>query len=329
MKKLIIISALFIFAACSQNISNDNFSNKLSKPTVKSCTTTDPGVGFFGNAGWGNHFKTWLQNNGYSDLASIEGWGGKQYSSDCDAYYQPVIFIHGNGDYAQDWDDVRDDYLEGNGSDVYYYPSELYAIGYGDKGALNASYNHHKADHMQRIRRLIAAVKAYTGATKVDVVTHSLGVTISRKAIKGGYAYNTADRSGTAIYLGSSISSNIDTFVGIAGANRGLNSCGTWPANISTDTCEANGLSKSNPFLNDLGTGGSEGSYTFSIKSWVDEVVCATGTCYVDGQHSSYINGEDGTHEYSSYPYGHFNSKNYSADYQIDMIFNHETDGSY
>jgi pimeloyl-ACP methyl ester carboxylesterase len=325
--------AVFFSACVAESIeSGDDTANSegtasVDKSKVAKCDATDPGVGSDGSAGYGDHFKTWMQNNGYSGLASKEGWGGKEYSSDCSAYFEPVIFIHGNADYAQGWSDVRDDFLVGNGSDVYYYPSELYAIGYGYKGVSNAAYNHHKADYMADIRSFIAAVKAYTGASQVDVIGHSLGVTMLRKAILGGTAYNTADRSGSGVNLGSSISSSIDAFVGIAGARYGLYSCGYWPFSGWTDTCGPNGLSIDNPFYSNLGSSVG-GDWQGEIYSWVDEIICY-GSCYYYYVHGSTLPGGDGYHAYYSAPYGHINSKEYSADYQIDMVLNHDDDGSY
>ena len=39
------------------------------------------------------------------------------------------------------------------------------------------------------IRRFMEAVLDYTGAPKIDVISHSMGVTLSRAAIKGGKYY--------------------------------------------------------------------------------------------------------------------------------------------
>jgi pimeloyl-ACP methyl ester carboxylesterase len=325
MKRLLVVAiALAMVVGCA----------KMSEPTGtavstrdgKACSYTDPGVGSNGAAAWGNDFKTWLNNNGYSDIASSEGWGGKAYSTDCSAVYQPVIFVHGNGDYAQFWSNVRSEFRNTYG----YYPSELYAIGWGLKGLSNTAYNHHKADYMTKIRRLIAAVKAYTGKSQVDVIAHSMGVTLARKAIVGGYAYNTYDRSGTAVNLGSSIKTSVDTFVGIAGGNRGLNSCGWWDGGtaVATYTCWANGLSIDNPFIDDLtyGSAGQVATYIYSIKSWVDEVVCYPSFptyCYVWSVHTSDINGQTGTKSYSTAPYGHFGVREYTAGVQKSMVLNH------
>ena len=127
MKKiLMVILALAMVVACA----------KMDVPTGeqvgvkddRACSYTDPGVGSNGSAAWGNDFKTWLNNNGYSDIASSEGWGGKASSTDCGAVWDPVIFVHGNGDYAQSWSTVRSDFRN-----YGYYPVELYAIGWGLK----------------------------------------------------------------------------------------------------------------------------------------------------------------------------------------------------
>jgi hypothetical protein len=54
----------------------------------------------------------------------------------------------------------------------------------------------------------IQAVRAYTGSLRFSIVAHSLGVTLARRAlIDGGFR------------------NDIDTFIGIAGANHGTSFC--------------------------------------------------------------------------------------------------------
>ncbi|KAK5974324.1 Triacylglycerol lipase [Trichostrongylus colubriformis] len=69
--------------------------------------------------------------------------------------------------------------------------------------------------------RFIEAVIQYTGARKVDVIAHSVGVVLARKALKGGSLIGT-DGNCT---LGPPLTAKIDTFVGIAGPNYGLCVC--------------------------------------------------------------------------------------------------------
>lgn len=334
--KLMVLVSIFIFLlSCVADIPDEEDSKAvISKKTGTRTTCSDAGVGSDGSANYGAHFANWLNNNGYSDLASTEGWGGS-HSGDCLAYYQPVIFIHGNGSYAQGWSDARSSFI-----DTYnYYPSELYAIGWGLKGLGNVSENHHKAEHMQKIRRFIDAVKAYTGKSKVDVIGHSMGATLARKAILGGNAYNTYDRSGDPVALGSNKASIIDTFVSSAGANRGMNSCGWWDGGTAvwSKSCWSNGLSIDNPFLDDVNnktiqgeSGGyypvSIASYKFAIISWGDTTIC-NGSCYVWSNHTSAIpkcdNGYYPGYSYSTLDHLDLRDHSWAHEDMYNFVMNH------
>src|SRR5690242_4778609 len=105
--------------------------------------------------------------------------------------HTPVIFLHGNNDtpfptacnpygavqaFAQ--------YLADHG----YSTSELWALGYqGDQCDLGADQTlrsriaHTNAANVPDLRRFVRAVLAFTGAKQVDIVGHSLGVTIARE----------------------------------------------------------------------------------------------------------------------------------------------------
>jgi triacylglycerol lipase len=85
-----------------------------------------------------------------------------------------------------------------------------------------------------------------------------MGVSIGRKIIKGG---NTTDHIDGAYNLGPSLRGKVKTFIGLAGANLGLNQCyGTsiLPTCNSQDGFYPGLLASSGPskFLNDLNVNG-------------------------------------------------------------------------
>ncbi len=283
------------------------------------------------------HFRDWLSANGYSGYdfvrADLTGgsYGGKSSGTDT-VTKQPVIFIHGNSDKAvgsgvfgqTGWTNSIE-YFHSRG----YKTSELYATTWGPANAAMSPYQYHSKQNVMKVRKFIEAVKAYTGASKVDIITHSMGVTLARKAILGGWANDAAD--GGDYYVGEPLTSSVDTFVGIAGANLGLTSC--YLSGPSTPTCGAtNGLYPGylywgsvigrSAYLNDLRSkSGYEGAYRYSIYSTADEIIGYDGIVY--GEYTSRIPGQTGEKRYTGYPYGHFNTKDLTAEVQYGMVVNH------
>ena len=51
---------------------------------------------------------------------------------------------------------------------------------------MSAAMNSHNKDNVMFTRKFMDAVFAYTGAEKINVISHSMGVTLARGAIKGG-----------------------------------------------------------------------------------------------------------------------------------------------
>jgi hypothetical protein len=285
-------------------------------------------------------FQTWLNANGYAgynfarlDLGANGSYGGKTSSGDT-VVNQPVIFIHGNSDSAlgggfgsTGWA-ASISYFASQG----YKSSEIYAMTWGDANPLLSAYQYHSKPNLQAIRAFIQAVKAYTGATKVDIVTHSMGVTLARKAILGGAASDAAN--GGNYNLGSPLTSSVDTFVGIAGANFGLVSC--YQTGGTTPTCAStNGLYPGyliwSPYplglsnvLYDMNSAAHyEGSNVYSIWSTVDEIIGYGDLVY--GRYTSQIPGQNGEKRFSSLPYGHINSKDLTGYYQLRMVKFHAT----
>ena len=75
----------------------------------------------------------------------------------------------------------------------------MYAISYGIHNFDDRFNQYLSYEFVHRQKSFIEAVKKYTGADKLDVVTHSMGVSVGRKAIKGGTGYDKAV-NGSGIY---------------------------------------------------------------------------------------------------------------------------------
>lgn len=244
---------------------------------------------------WTSGFSDWLVNNGYAHIAANQGWGGNDGSCTLSADKDPIVFIHGNStssDPSTSFNTLKN-YLLSNG----YQSCDLYAITWIESNS-NGSTIHHKADYIKLVRDFIKAVKAYTGKSKVDVISWSMGVTIGRKAIKGGAAYNDSTRT-NGCDLGANMKDDIDTFIGVAGVNRGLTMC----AGGTSNSCSDNAFKIDSGFLVDL-NGGSGGSYhpdpiasfTYSVYLPNDEYICGISprlygaySCDVSGVHTSII----------------------------------------
>lgn len=292
-------------------------------------SSSDPATGL------STDFRNWLTANGYGSYnfqrSDVTGgsYGGRTYAGQ-PVVNQPVIFIHGNSDSALG---TTSPYTGWYNSIAYfksqgYTSAELYATTWGPADPFQASLQYHSKDYMvNRIRAFIQAVKAYTGATKVDIVAHSMGVTLARKAIKGGGAYDSS--AGGNYSLGSALTSSVDTFVGISGANRGLVAC--YNSGPTTPTCsDVNGLypgyligiygpyDVSSILVDMNATSHYEGSYVYTIWSTVDEVIGYGDMVY--GQYTSRIPGQNGEVVYGAAPYGHFGCKDLTGYYQWRMV---------
>ena len=137
----------------------------------------------------------------------------------------PVIFLHGNNDvpFATACSATNGkiqglaQYLADNG----YSPSELWGLGYqGDQCDLAADNTrrsgiaHSNQANVPDLRRFVRAVLAYTGAKQVDIVGHSLGVTLAREWMRQDDAGRTVRR-----------------LVAIDGPNHGIVNCSASPLN--------------------------------------------------------------------------------------------------
>ena len=133
--------------------------------------------------------RSWLSANGYGSYDFIRADPGGSFGGHStpgqSVVNQPVIFIHGNSDSAIGVNSVFTgwrasiEYFKSQG----YTTAELYATTWGPANVAFSSQQYHSKANLTSLRAFIQAVKAYTGASKVDIVTHSMGVTLARKAI--------------------------------------------------------------------------------------------------------------------------------------------------
>ena len=145
-------------------------------------------------------------------------------------HHTPVVFVHGNQADAQNWLSPMLQFQNLAG----YSMQEMYAISYNGlgnayagapttpptapdedyfranpEGFANGGHGAANDDEVPDLCRFVRAVQAYTGSRHVDIVAHSLGVTIARKLM---HDYPELARDVTA-------------FVGIAGGNHGTTVC--------------------------------------------------------------------------------------------------------
>lgn len=95
---------------------------------------------------------------------------------------------------------------------------------WGSGNSKNGSRNYHSKDYVMRVRTFIEAVVNYIGAQKINIIGHSMGVTLARKAVKGGTA---SDHVLHQYNVGPSLKNRVNVFIGLAGANLGLTACST------------------------------------------------------------------------------------------------------
>jgi hypothetical protein len=160
------------------------------------------------------------------------GFGG----GSCVATRTPVIFVHGNSVNATFFAKPST-----NGAPSVY--DTLKAAGYNDCELFGITYlsaseqaaqqlNFHTSTKAARIRDFITAVKAYTGKSKVNILAHSMGVTVALHGITFGGLWGS-----------------IDTFVNVAGGLKGLSSClSVGFANPAFTTCGSQNVFDSNTF---------------------------------------------------------------------------------
>ncbi|HJW12411.1 MAG TPA: alpha/beta fold hydrolase [Albitalea sp.] len=205
-----------------------------------------------------------------------------------------VVLVHGNGVTPATWNNTVST-LKSAG----YVDSQIYRPAWGST-TCGGACNDHSAANTSPVKSAMQSAVAASCTGRIDVVGHSMGVTLAMKAINElGYA------------------GKVNTFVGIAGAQHGLNSCGVYPFNVLTPACGANGLSIGSPLVNSV-RGKRYGTKMYSIKSYVDEVVCVI-SCYVYGSHTSNVDMQNATYNFAL---GHLGLQSLTTGTQRDLVLN-------
>lgn len=206
------------------------------------------------------HFTSWLEKNNYHELLERKphwsSFGGKVKSGQNKIKRTPTLFIHGNSDSALGYAEQGDQALNFTGWRYFldYFhkkgvsEAEVYGISWGDANPNMAQYQVHNYENIMRVRLAIEALSEYSKqelgnkSGRINIVSHSMGVTLALKAILGGDAYDASGllflqmrvfgmhgqlRKPLTTPMGEvgSLSERIDHFVGISGASRGLDSC--------------------------------------------------------------------------------------------------------
>jgi pimeloyl-ACP methyl ester carboxylesterase len=136
----------------------------------------------------------------------------------------PVIFLHGNNDTPFPTACNPFGYIHAMAqffADHGYAASELWGLGYqGNQCDLSTPTNrsagaHSTVANIPDLRRFVQAVLDYTGARQVDIVGHSLGVTLARAWMRTDDAFHLVRR-----------------LVAIDGPNHGIINCSPSPANF-------------------------------------------------------------------------------------------------
>jgi len=185
----------------------------------------------------------------------IGGLGGMR--AHAPLHHTPILFVHGNQADAQNWLAVMLQMQNLAG----YSMQEMYAISYNGlgnfyagapaaatptqpdqdyfqrhpEGFANGGHGAADDDEVPDLCRFVEAVQAYTGSRHVDIVAHSLGVTVARKFMSD---YPSLARDVTA-------------FVSIAGANHGTTVC----RGVESSYYGCNEISPGSPWLAALNDG--------------------------------------------------------------------------
>lgn len=229
-----------------------------------------------------------------SAFGETGSFGGKVFSEE-KLGNTPIVFIHGNSDSAlkfgdgpfqSGWDEILKYFMSKD-----YTLAELYGITYGDRNISNSYIRHFNCQNVQLHRRFLEFVLHYTKAKQINIVAHSMGVSIARKAIQGGEFVTKTE----SCDIGPNLSHRIGTFIALASANYGMCPCqhafafpacgmetGFFPGTCPEMTCSSQDVNisetcgevpYSNYLMNLNNSGKKDASFVASLWSDDDEIL--------------------------------------------------------
>ncbi|GMR46145.1 hypothetical protein PMAYCL1PPCAC_16340, partial [Pristionchus mayeri] len=158
----------------------------------------------------------------FKEYSSTGTFGGRA-TKDHKITRHPVVFVHGNSDSALHYADLASGWTKSVEHFKHggYSGAELYGLTYGSRDINLSLQSSITCRNLLGLRRFLEAILEYTQMEKLGIVAHSMGVTLARKAIKGGVVHI----SGESCDLGDSLADSIDALVAISGANYGMCMC--------------------------------------------------------------------------------------------------------
>ncbi|KAF1766602.1 hypothetical protein GCK72_006560 [Caenorhabditis remanei] len=209
-----------------------------------------------------NYGQEMYDNLARNDLGSVGSYGGGSHDGNSPTSKRAVILVHGTTNNAGTFSFQRNTLLNNGWSDETVYGT---TYGSGSAEITPAPDVAMECEFVQQVRNMITVVANFT-KQKVDVIGYSLGSPIARKAILGG---ECADNS--TVNLGSPLTSSVETYVSVAGANRASYLCVLPVTNACSTT---NGLFCLSSFLTNINAQqGYEGSHIYSIYGPSDDKV--------------------------------------------------------
>uniref|UniRef100_A0A915PIF1 GPI inositol-deacylase n=1 Tax=Setaria digitata TaxID=48799 RepID=A0A915PIF1_9BILA len=243
---------------------------------------------YHGQAEFTDHFNDFLRKKyGLKIQQNLErldmglnfwgSFGGKLDENDL-VKRRPVIFVHGALSRAAVFLKHRNYFISRG-----YSWSEIYATTYGD-GLNSAIFNGVHCKYVKQIRQMLLAVNNYTGKA-VNIIAHSMGSAVSRKAILGSICFDTEK------YL------QVNTFITVGGTNHGLQICPSiipLCGNISSVHCNSTLMKELNTQSHRF-----EGRSSYDIYSLSDSIIglnCCNKNCGVLPNHNESFEVSDLDH---------------------------------